>query len=337
MATTDIFNDASLNAQWTVEAGSASEEGAGGKGSLVLTIAGTPVDPLADPLGIRAEVAAGDFDIVVRLRRLKTTTGVSTWVGMSVANLAHTVGASLVINTSTFMAARAVDNSAVYNQGDFALESGWRMRDCWSLRMKRTGTDLYFYTMTRPADAAEEPGTWVLFTGPHTDLLAGGAGYLRIGGRTTDVGAQDKIEVLAAYASLPSAPGAPANGKAVSAPTSDDADLGVAFVWDAPAANVARTVEIQTASDSGFTTGVQRHYVDFLMSGEKPSHRRGGLSVGATIYARARFVDELGQAGSWSATISATAAVSPSVVPTYEFPLQALRLSGGALQVVRLT
>lgn len=311
MAATDIFNDGSLAAQWTVEAGVATEEGASGKGSLVMTVAGTPIDPLAAPVGIRADMAAGDFDIVLRMRRVKGTTGVAMFVGLSVANLANTVGASIVFNNGNFVACRAVDNSAVYAQGDFAPESGWRMRDCWSLRIKRTGTDLYFYTMTRNPDAVEEPGTWLLYTGPQTDLLAGGAGYVRIGGRTTDVSAADKIEVLAFYASLPSAPAAPANGQGVSAPLADDSDYGVAFVWDAPSSNVARTVEIQMASDSGFTTGVLRHFIDFMMDGEKPSHRCGGLALNETVYARARFVDELGQAGTWSDTVDATAEAYP--------------------------
>ena len=110
---------------------------------------------------------------------------------------------------------------------------------------------------------------------------------------------------------LPDPCAAPASGKAFSAPSADDVDLGVGFSWAAPASGVARVVEVLTATDSGFTAGVQRHVLDFLMDGEKPSHRRGGVTVGQTIYGKARFIDELNQVGSWSATVNAVAAVTP--------------------------
>lgn len=332
---TDLFNDASIAAQWTVEAGSASEEGASGRGSLLLSIEKTPIDPVGTPEGMRAPIDAGDFDVVIVWRWGAHTDG-SAWFGFSVSNLANDTGVSVIASQGNDVGMRTLPNSSITLDTSAHASTRYRSREGYAMRIKRVGTTVTAYYMRRVNDTTQEPGTWEVL-GTTADPLSGSGGYLRIGGRTTG-SPFDQVELMAVYAGgPPAAAGAPSGGVAVSAPLADDSDLGVAFVWDAPGAGVARTVEVQHASNSGFTTALQRHYVDLLQAGEKPSVRRAGCTLGQTIYGRARFVDELGQVGSWSSTVSAVVAVSPTVVPTYEFPLNVLRLSGGALRVVRLS
>ncbi len=304
MAATDLFADGSLHAQWTVETGAAVEEDASGRASLLLSIETTPIDPIGAPQGIRAAVAAGDFDIVVCLRWGEITNG-STWAGISVADLANALGCSFIFSKSE-IGARYVDNTSLAF-GAMNNCSRYRGREHFVLRLKRVGTDVTWYYMLRSGDTQQEPGGWDVFHGPAADPLAGAAGYLRIGGRTTGT-PYDEIEVLAVYMSgPPAAAAAPTAGLAISSPMALDADLGVAFVWAVPAANISRTLEVQTAADSGFTASIRRLLCDFRSDGDSPSVRRGGCALGQTIYARARYVDELGQVGSWSGTVSAVA------------------------------
>lgn len=133
---------------------------------------------------------------------------------------------------------------------------------------------------------------------------------------------------------LPDLPATLVGGAAASSPTAADADLGVAFRWDAAAANQARVAQVLTALDAGFTASVRQVTLDRLVAGEAVSFRRGGLGAGVAVWAKARLVDEVGQAGAWSATVTAAAALSPQASPTYAAPVVAVR-AGEPVRIVR--
>src|SRR5690606_9586830 len=61
------------------------------------------------------------------------------------------------------------------------------------------------------------------------------------------------------------------------------------------------------ALDDAFTVGLRRRRLDGLSDGASIEVHRGGMALGVPVFFRARFIDELGQAGAWSATVSATA------------------------------
>jgi hypothetical protein len=119
----------------------------------------------------------------------------------------------------------------------------------------------------------------------------------------------------------PAAPSAPTDGKAFSAPSTDDLDLGVGASWASPGADVARKYEVRVSTNSGFTAIVDRKVHDLLLEGLRASHRTGGLVAGTTYYICARWWDECGQPGTWSATVSAAAAITPSIVPVFTYPV----------------
>lgn len=124
----------------------------------------------------------------------------------------------------------------------------------------------------------------------------------------------------------PAVPSAPSDGKAFSAPSTDDADLGVGASWASAGANVARKYEVQVATDAAFTTIIDRKLYDLLPEGLRATHRTGGLVAGTTYWIRARWWDECGRSSAWSTTLSAAAAITPSIVPSFTYPAGKFRL-----------
>lgn len=307
----DLFNDASLAAGWGVvqQSGSASlvEEGPSGTGQLVVSgISGFASLPASIDRATYGPLQ-GDFDIAVVLVGGGGDAGVvvETIVGLYKAG---------DLATYQYVTDQNGGPWKVFDYLGGVFASGMRRaidarvpRDRmyqW-VRLTRSGSSVTISVM-------QPDGTWAAI---------GAAGRFTETGDVTlfiasdsNSGAATKVYVramLPLVAGALAAPAAPTGGKAASSPSTDDTDLGVMAVWTAPASNVAREVQIQSATDSGFTLNVRPHDHP-LIDGQKPTARRPGLSAGTTIYFRARFVDELGQAGTWSSTVSAAAAVTPS-------------------------
>lgn len=338
-----LFNAGAVPAGWATQpaGGTVAVEGASGAGALRVTGAGRAwYQELGTAVAaLYAVLEAGDFDYAVVFEHP------TAWTGNNLGS-----GPSLMISAADGSVHRFFKQEAYPPGADafvfpYALSRtlGGGLADEWIadlgngargflgpigdkirrfvLRVTRVGTTirLYIPVFTDTAGLA-----WRECGAGAADPLAGGAGRIQI---AADVGI---VVVCRGFLKLTAgaldAPTAPTGGLAFSAPSADDSDLGVACVWAAPAAAVARTYEVQFSTDVGFTGIAYAPITDKLMAGQKPRASIGGLAAGATIYARARFVDELGQTGAWSATISATAAVTPSVSPSFIYPAGKFRL-----------
>lgn len=365
MVARTLFAGAALPAGWTTYTPTAGDTAQLDPTGLGLALEGgsahgispwTGVEALSGYLRAQVDLPAGDFDLAVVFSRphgplcqgelfLNIPSMSGVYVAPSAASLAKVwLGTYPYGNPGGadyyLVAAFATDVTGgptsgpgirwIENRG--ARNGGDRL-DRLLYRVKRTGTVLHLYRAFGAKDDGTAGFKWagnsLQEDTSFDDPCGGGAGVLALvcGG----LQAWTFRGVLPLVAGVLAAPAAPTGGAAASAPLGGA--YGVGFRWDASPADVARTLEVETATDAGFTTSVRRVLLDPLPDGVAPGlHRAAALAV--TVYARARWVDELNQASAWSATVSAAAAAPPVTSPSYAAPVQAVR-AGEAVRIVR--
>lgn len=320
---TDLFNDGSLAPQWTVEnpdpAGTVVEEGRSGSRALKVVF-GAGATWYVTGYGVRTSLV-GDFDVLAVLQGYPTIVDGFPYFGVSTQDFAqYTVcrfytqggGAFVVVSNGSSGGSSNGEWNRVPSSG-----AGPQIHRQFA-RLSRYGSTLRAYQWYR--------GEWLEVAVPAAWSAGAADLYLRLGGLDVNVPhagyfCRGVIALPLDQSGVLAAPAAPNGGYAASSPSADGGNLGVAVGWAAPPANLLRTWEVQCASDAGFTGLLDWKQIDGLMDGDAPTHRLGGLASGTTVYARARFVDELGQAGAWSLTVSATAeGPSPVIVRTSASP-----------------
>lgn len=301
---TDLFNDGSLAAQWSVvHCSSVVEEGESGEGSALVTAPQGDWGAYQLVGGLRIPVS-GDFDVAVVGGFVLGTTGDQYYYGVAFGDSARAYSRNAIVFVP-YVRSEPGGGFSYTLHGAF-VQNPFRRPVNGAARLRRIGTTITaFVWIPDGVTGVRGVPKWETLA-TFADQLGGADGYLYVGGHASGTG---KIRLLAFYAltdgtwTLP----APANGAAWSSPKHDDSDLGVSARWNA-VANVARTVEWDSALDDGFTSGLRRRRLDGIPDGGAIEVRRGGMTLGDPAYFRARFVDELGQAGAWSATVLSTAA-----------------------------
>jgi len=300
---TDLFNNGSLAAQWSVvHCASVIEEDEAGEGCALVTAPQGDWGAYQLVGGLRVPVS-GDFDVAVVGAFVLGTTGDQFYYGVQFGDLNRANSRNAIVFVPYV---RSEPGSGfAYTVHGATVQNPYRRPVNGAARLRRVGSTITVFvwipdgfTGTRGVPKWETLATFA-------DQLGGTDGYLYVGGHASGT---SKIRLLGFYAldgglwTLP----APANGAAWSSPKPDDSDLGASARWDA-VVNVARTVEWDSALNDAFTSGLRRRRLDGLPDGATIEVRRGGVTLEQPVYFRARFIDELGQAGAWSATVSATA------------------------------
>lgn len=327
----DLFNDAAIGAGLAFVGvsgqGALSEEDATGESLLVLSTVNGLGNSLANCDRLLIGPLVGDFDFAVSM-----LAGVAP-IGGETPEVE--VGLYETADISAFLRHGESGSGGYANFRAFAGGSGLFFASAGRRRAVGTYTDGYWiHRMQRTGSAVQSGwlsdigGTWLMNAPPGFYITANPLYfYVTLRSNSAAVRKMFLRAIVPLVAGARAVPAAPTGGLAFSAPSTGDARLTCAAEWSAPASNVARKVEYQSALDSGFSTGFERRVEDLLMDGEPLSYRRcAAVAAGQPAYFRARLVDELGQPGTFSSTVNATAAVNPSIVPSFIHPAGKFRL-----------
>lgn len=329
-----IFNAGTIPAPWTGFApadGVCLAEDSGGRNGIVLGgVTGTRLrggQPAPSAMArIQAALDAGDFDYVVVLDApwsRKSASGargfaVQVYPDPAVRTFDQLMGNDWFDGAGSFPGIRTegtVGGAVAQAKDDYWSEARWNRDRVYRrlVRLRRVGVNLFSYAPDYRSQDVAAPFAWLQSWTQGSWALGASGGLLCITCDDTQGIVVRSFHDASGWTNgIPSTAAAPTNGVAASSPMG--AGYGVAFAWDAPGATVARTVEVMTATDAAFTTGVRVVVIDSLASGEAATFRRA-CALGETLYAKARWIDEIGQPGAWSSGVSAVALGGDSPCP----------------------